>query len=80
MRQNIIDLYSAFTHGRMNRRAIMERMTALTGSAAAAIGAVKLLQPNLAAAAMVVENDPRLVIDTAAIDGGPKAYSAKLAG
>jgi hypothetical protein len=55
-------------------------MTALTGSAAAAIGAVKLLQPNLAAAAMVVENDPRLVIDTAAIDGGPKAYSAKLAG
>jgi len=40
MRQNIIDLYGAFTHGRMSRRAIMERMTALTGSAAAAIGAL----------------------------------------
>jgi carboxymethylenebutenolidase len=80
MRQDIIDLYDAFTHGRMGRRAFMERMTALTGSAAAAIAAVKLLQPDPAAAAMIAENDPRLVIDTVAIDGGPKAYWAKPAG
>jgi carboxymethylenebutenolidase len=80
MRQDIIDLYDAFTHGRMGRRAFIERMTALTGSAAAAIAAVKLLQPNPAAAAIIAENDPRLVIDTVAIDGGPKAYWAKPAG
>jgi len=80
MRQDIIDLYDAFTHGRMGRRAFMERMIALTGSAAAAIAAVKLLQPDPAAAAMIAENDPRLAIDTVDIDEGPKSYWAKPAG
>ncbi|QEX16665.1 carboxymethylenebutenolidase [Hypericibacter terrae] len=80
MRQDIIDLYDAFTHGNMGRRAFMERLTKLTGSAAAALAAVKLLQPDSAAAAMIAENDPRLVIDTVTIDGGPKAYWAKPAG
>ncbi|HWA42061.1 MAG TPA: dienelactone hydrolase family protein [Hypericibacter adhaerens] len=80
MRQDIIDLYDAFTHGRMGRRAFMERLAALTGSAAAAFAAVKLLQPDPAAAAMIPEDDPRLVIDNAEIEGGPKAYWAKPAG
>lgn len=80
MRQDIIDLYDAFTHGRMGRRAFMERMTLLTGSAAAAFAAVQLLQPDSAAAAMIAENDPRLVIDIVTVDGGPKAYWAKPAG
>jgi carboxymethylenebutenolidase len=80
MRQDIIDLYDAFTHGRMGRRAFMERMTTLTGSAAAAIAAVKLLQPDPAAAAMIAENDPRLAIDTVDIDEGPKSYWATPAG
>jgi carboxymethylenebutenolidase len=80
MRQDIIDLYDAFTHGNMGRRAFMERLTKLTGSAAAALAAVKLLQPDSAAAAMIAENDPRLVIDTVTIDGGPKAYWARPAG
>jgi carboxymethylenebutenolidase len=80
MRQDIIDLYDAFTHGNMGRRAFMERLTKLTGSAAAALAAVNLLQPDSAAAAMIAENDPRLVIDTVTIDGGPKAYWAKPAG
>lgn len=80
MRQDIIDLYDAFTHGNMGRRAFMERLTKLTGSAAAALAAIKLLQPDPASAAMIAENDPRLVIDTVTIDGGPKAYWAKPAG
>jgi carboxymethylenebutenolidase len=80
MRQDIIDLYDAFTHGNMGRRAFMERLTKLTGSAAAALAAVNLLQPDSAAAAMIAENDPRLVIDTVTIDGGPKAYWARPAG
>ena len=80
MRQDIIDLYDAFTHGNMGRRAFMERLTKLTGSAAAALAAVRLLQPDPAAAAMIAENDPRLAIDTVTIDGGPKAYWAKPAG
>jgi carboxymethylenebutenolidase len=80
MRQDIIDLYDAFTHGRMGRRVFMERMTVLTGSAAAALAAVKLLQPDPAAAAVIAENDPRLAIDTVTVSGGPKAYWAKPAG
>jgi len=80
MRQDIIDLYDAFTHGRMGRRAFMERMTALTGSAAAAIAAVKLLQPDPAAAAMIAENDPRLAVNTVDIDGGPRSYWARPSG
>ncbi|MGH6754323.1 dienelactone hydrolase family protein [Hypericibacter sp.] len=80
MRQDVIDLYDAFTHSKMGRRVFMERMTKLTGSAAAALAAVKLLQPDSAAAAMIAENDPRLAIDTVTIDGGPKAYWAKPAG
>jgi carboxymethylenebutenolidase len=80
MRQDIIDLYDAFTHGRMGRRAFMARMTMLTGSAAATLAALKLLQPDPAAAAMIAENDPRLAIETVTVDGGPRAYWAKPAG
>lgn len=42
--QDIINLYDAFTHGTMSRRAFMARLTALTGSAAAAAACVPQLQ------------------------------------
>jgi len=47
--QDIINLYDAFTHGTMSRRAFMAKLTVLTGSAAAASACVPTLQNNYAA-------------------------------
>ena len=67
--QPIIDLYDNFTHGGMNRRDFLERLTKTTGSAAAAQTALSLLQSNYAQAQIVAENDPRLVTDTLSYAG-----------
>ena len=55
MDQRIIRLYDNFTHGRMNRRDFLDRLTALTGSAAAGAALLPLLQNNYAQAAIVAE-------------------------
>ncbi|ETR78508.1 carboxymethylenebutenolidase [Afipia sp. P52-10] len=68
MDQRIIDLYDGFTHGRISRRDFFDRLTALAGSAAAATAAYETLRPNYARAAIVAENDPRLVQDKASFD------------
>jgi carboxymethylenebutenolidase len=61
MDQHIIELYDHFTHGSLTRRAFLDRLTELTGSAAAAAAIVPLLQNNYAQAAIVAANDPSLV-------------------
>ena len=58
--QPIIDLYDSFTHGGMDRRAFLDRLTRLAGGAAAANAALAMLQSNYALANIVAENDPRL--------------------
>jgi len=68
MDQRIIDLYDQFTHGGMTRRAFLDRLTELAGSAAAAAAFVSMLQNDYAQAAIVAENDARLVIDRVAYD------------
>jgi carboxymethylenebutenolidase len=68
MDQRIINLYDSFTHGGMNRRDFLDRLTGLTGSAAAAAALLPLLQNNYAQAAIVAENDPRLVTERVAYD------------
>jgi carboxymethylenebutenolidase len=68
MDQRIIDLYDRFTHGFMNRREFMDRLTVVAGSAAAASAVVPLLENNYAKAAMVAENDPRLVSERVSFD------------
>lgn len=81
--QPIIDLYDNFTHGGMDRRAFLDRLTKLAGGATAASAALALLQSNYALAQIVPENDPRLVIDTFRYDGpnGPMAgYLVRLKG
>ena len=65
MDQRIINLYDNFTHGGMNRRNFLDRLAALTGSAAAAAALLPLLRNNYAQAAIVAENDTRLVIERA---------------
>jgi carboxymethylenebutenolidase len=63
MDQRIIDLYDGFTHGAMDRRAFMERLATLAGSAAAANALIPLLVNDYAKAAIVDPADARLVAD-----------------
>lgn len=60
MDQRIINLYDQFTHGAMNRRDFLDRLTALAGGTAAAQVLLASLQNNYAHAQVVAENDPRL--------------------
>jgi carboxymethylenebutenolidase len=68
MDQRIILLYDSFTHGSLNRRDFLDRLTTLAGSAAAATALLPLLKNNYAQAAVVPENDPRLVAERVAYD------------
>lgn len=68
MDQRIINLYDSFTHGGMNRRDFLDRLTGLAGSAAAAAALVPLLQNNYAQAAIIAANDARLVTERVAYD------------
>lgn len=83
MDQKLIDLYDDFTHSRIDRRAFMERLVTLTGSAAAGLALIRTIAANPAAAAIVAENDPRLETGKVSYPG-PKgaiiAYRAVLKG
>jgi carboxymethylenebutenolidase len=68
MDQKIINLYDRFTHGGMNRREFLDRLSELAGSAAAAAALLPLLQNDYAQAAIIADNDPRLVTERAAYD------------
>ncbi|MCA0422140.1 MAG: dienelactone hydrolase family protein [Proteobacteria bacterium] len=81
--QDVINLYDHFTHGGMDRRVFLDRLTRLVGGAAAAQGALALLQSNYAMAQVVPENDPRLMINTLTYAGpnGPMSgYLCRLKG
>ncbi|HXI86400.1 MAG TPA: dienelactone hydrolase family protein [Parvularculaceae bacterium] len=66
--QDIIDLYDAFTHGALPRRAFMRRLAHLAGGAAAASAILPLLVNDYAKAAITSEDDPRLSISKARFD------------
>ncbi len=70
MDQRIIDLYDGFTHGLINRRDFMDRLTAIAGSSAAAVAILPLLQNDYARAATIAADDARLVTETASYDAG----------
>jgi carboxymethylenebutenolidase len=79
--QRIINLYDRFTHGSINRRDFLDRLAALTGSAAAGAAVLPLLQNDYAQAAIVAENDARLAIDRVSYDspkGKINGYLARL--
>ena len=71
LKQEWIELYDNFTHGTMSRRVFMERLAKAAGGTAAAAALVPVLQNNYAEAAIVPEDDPRLVTETATyeVDG-----------
>ena len=58
--QKIIDLYDEYTHTPLDRRVFLTRLAQLTGSTAAAMALVPLLEANQARAAIVSPEDQRL--------------------
>lgn len=80
MDQRIIDLYDEYTHAPLDRRVFLDRLTRLVGGTAAAFALLPVLENNYAHAAVVAEDDPRLVTTTSTFDGATGAvtfYEAK---
>jgi carboxymethylenebutenolidase len=84
--QDMIAAYDDFTHKTLDRRAFMDRLTALTGSAAVAAAIVPLLAANPAKADIVPADDARIAgsdVTFGAMKGYlavPKAAKGKLPG
>jgi carboxymethylenebutenolidase len=79
MDQKIIDLYDEYTHAPLDRRVFLARLAQLTGSTAAAMTMVSLLEANQARAALVASDDQRLETRRATYPGAMgeiKAYMA----
>ncbi len=82
MDQKVIDLYDEYTHAPLDRRVFLERLAKLTGSVAAAMAALPLLE-NRAVAAVVAPDDARVMAEMVEFpgqDGTMKGYLAKPAG
>ena len=83
MDQRIINLYDRFTHGDINRRAFLEKLSQLAGSTAAALALLPLLQNDYARAAIVPADDARLVSERVAFEspkGKISGYLTRLKG
>jgi|SRR5690606_28206764 len=78
MDQRIINLYDRFTHSQIGRKEFMKQLVLLTGSTAAAMHVMPLLQNNYAAA-QPFESDDIITenITYAGVDGEIKAVLAK---
>ena len=76
MDQKFINLFDRFTHGGMNRREFMEKLSILAGSTTAATALLPILENNYAHADILPESDPRIVNETLTYAGGA-GYFAK---
>jgi carboxymethylenebutenolidase len=75
--QDIINLFDRFTHGGMDRRTFMQRLTLLAGGTAAASALLSVLENNYAHAEIVAADDSRLKaedISYAGPDGDINGY------
>jgi carboxymethylenebutenolidase len=79
MDQRIINLWDSFTHGEISRRSFLDRLAALSGSTAAAMALLPLLQNDYAKAAIVAPDDARLAIERVAYDWPKGKISGYLA-
>ncbi|MBL7863935.1 MAG: dienelactone hydrolase family protein [Cyclobacteriaceae bacterium] len=80
MDQCIINLFDEYTHKPLRREEFMSRLTRLTGSTAAALAVLPLLEVNYAKAATITDQDDRLIAETVTYpgDGGDmKGYFAR---
>lgn len=76
MDQKIITLFDTYTHGGMTRRAFLDKLTLVAGSAAAATALLPILENNYAHAAVVAEDDPRLIVTEGEVAPGIKGLLA----
>lgn len=60
MDQKMVDLYKEYSHELLDRREFLRRLSILTGSTAAAIALLPLLENNKAKAEVVPKEDPRM--------------------
>jgi carboxymethylenebutenolidase len=74
MDQKIIDLFDKYTHGGMNRRDFLERLTLMAGSAAAVTAILPVLENNYAQAEVVPENDPAIKAESFELEPGVAGY------
>lgn len=81
MDQRIINLFDEYTHKPLTREVFMKRLALLTGSTAAAIAVLPLLEVNYAHAATIVAQDDRLLTEYVNYPGDGtdvmKAYVAR---
>ena len=77
MDQKYIQLFDRYTHGAMNRRDFLDRLSALAGSAALATALLPGLENNYAMADVVAETDPAIKAEMAEIAPGIKGYLAR---
>ncbi|MBY0434228.1 MAG: dienelactone hydrolase family protein [Cyclobacteriaceae bacterium] len=78
MDQQIINLFDEYTHKPLSREVFMKRLTRLTGSTAAAIAALSLLEVNYASAATIQDDKVLTERITYAGDGAEmKGYLAR---
>lgn len=83
MDQKIIDLYDEYTHAPLDRREFLARLARLTGSTAAALALVPLLEANQARAALIAPEDARLESSRSTypgVGGDIKAYVVRARG
>lgn len=76
--QAMIDAYDEYTHLTLDRRSLMRKLTALTGSGAAAAVILPLLSADKAAAAMVAPDDERISGETVSFKGATGDVSGYL--
>ena len=79
MDQRIVDLYDSFTHGGINRREFLDRLSGIAGSSAAALTLLPLLQNDYARAATVSPDDARLAVETLSYDAAGTRINGYLA-
>lgn len=80
MNQELINLYDEYTHKPLTREVFISRLIKLTGSTAAAMATLPLLEVNYANAATIQQEDNRLVTERITYDVGGvtmKGYLAK---
>src|SRR5438105_2794602 len=80
MDQRIINLYDEYTHKPLTREEFIQKLIRLTGSTAAALAVLPMIEVNYAHAQTIQQNDERLFTEyiNYPVDGGNmKAYIAR---
>jgi carboxymethylenebutenolidase len=84
MDQRIINLFDEYTHKPLSREEFIKKLARLTGSTAAALAVLPMLEVNYAEAATISAQDPRLLTENVSYDGEGglrmKGYLAKPVG